>query len=258
MIPIKDKVRLARVPVVTIALILANVVAYLLAIGHGGSLIGGPTSETLVRYGAIPYEFSHLGAHCDLGLSGLGQAVLCTGQHGVRGTAAPQPATWETAFSAMFLHANILALALNMIFLAVFGITLEGTLGRLRFLCFYMLGGLAALALQVAVAPGSVAPLLGASGAIAAVLGGYILLYPRERILSVVVLIFFFSVVEIPAWTWLAIWLALDCVLGMLGVLTPFGASASAAYYAQLGGFAIGLVTIRTFAGANRSAAPAT
>ncbi len=100
----------------------------------------------------------------------------------------------------MFLHANLLHIAGNMLFLAVFGVTLEDRIGRLRFLLFYLLGGLAALALQVAVAPDSAGPTLGASGAIAAVLGGYILMYPRAKILTVIVLIFFFTLDELPAW----------------------------------------------------------
>ena len=181
MIPIKDSRRLARVPLVTLALLLANAVVYLVSIGHGGSLIGGPTSETLIRWGAIPYEFSHYGQHCDIGLNGLGQSVLCTGQQAVRGTVAAQPATWLTAFSALFLHANILTLLVNLVFLAVFGTSLEDQLGRARFLGLYALGGLAALALAVAVTPGSASPLIGASGAVATVLGAYVVINPRGK-----------------------------------------------------------------------------
>jgi membrane associated rhomboid family serine protease len=247
LIPLKDNIRLARFPLVTIALIGANVVVYLLAIGHGGSLIGGPSAVTIVRYGAIPYEFSHWGQHCALGLAGLGQAVLCSGQPGVTGSAGAQPATWETAFSAMFLHANILHIAGNMVFLGVFGMSVEDRMGRLRFLCFYLLGGLAALGLQVAIAPGSAEPTLGASGAIAAVLGAYILLYPRARILTVVILIFFFTLVELPAWAMLVLWFAFDGVLGALGVATPFGGGAGVAYYAHIGGFAFGLLVALAF-----------
>ena len=254
MIPLKDNIKLTRLPLVTIALIAANVVAYLLAIRSGGSIIGGPTAETIVRYGAIPYEFSHWGQHCALGLAGLGQAVLCTGQAHVTGSAGPQPATWETAFSGMFLHANILHIAGNMLFLAVFGPTVEDRMGRARYLGFYLLGGLAALALQVAVAPNSIDPTLGASGAIAAVLGAYILLYPRARILAVVILIFFFTIVDLPAWTMLVLWLAFDGVLGALGVSTPFGGGAGVAYYAHIGGFAFGLLVVRALV--RRDSAP--
>ena len=248
MIPLRDSVRLARWPIITIALIAANVIAYLLAISGGGSIINGPSDSTVVAYGAIPYEFTHLASHCALGLSGFGQALLCSGQPGVSGAPPPQPATWETAFTSMFLHANIVHLAGNMVFLAVFGATLEDTLGRLRFLVFYFAGGLAALALTVAVSPGSVAPTLGASGAIAAVLGGYILLYPRARILTVVLLIFFFTLVELPAWAMLGLWLIFDAVLGALHVITPFSAGAGVAYYAHIGGFAFGLLAVRAFA----------
>jgi len=254
LIPLKDNIKLTRLPLVTIALIAANVVAYLLAIRSGGSIIGGPTAETIVRYGAIPYEFSHWGQHCALGLAGLGQAVLCTGQAHVTGSAGPQPATWETAFSGMFLHANILHIAGNMLFLAVFGPTVEDRMGRARYLGFYLLGGLAALALQVAVAPNSIDPTLGASGAIAAVLGAYILLYPRARILAVVILIFFFTIVDLPAWTMLVLWLAFDGVLGALGVSTPFGGGAGVAYYAHIGGFAFGLLVVRALV--RRDSAP--
>jgi membrane associated rhomboid family serine protease len=242
MIPLKDNVGPARVPVITIAVVVANVVAYALAAAHGGSLIGGPSGQTVVRYGAIPYEFSHWGQHCALGLAFFNQAVLCTGQHGVIGSAGQQPATWETAFTATFLHANILHLAVNMIFLGVFGATVEDRVGRLAFLGFYLLGGLVALALQVLVAPGSATPTLGASGAIAAVLGAYIVLYPRATIRTLVVLIFRFTFVELAAWVVLAAWFAFDAILGALGLSTPFGGGAGVAYYAHWGAFAFGVL----------------
>jgi membrane associated rhomboid family serine protease len=109
MIPLTDNVAPRRTPLVTVALIVANVVAYVLAATHGGSLIGGPSGQTIVHYGAIPYEFSHWGRHCGLSLLAP-QTLLCSGQPGVTGSAGPQPATWVTAFTAMFLHANILHL----------------------------------------------------------------------------------------------------------------------------------------------------
>lgn len=254
MIPLKDNIRLARLPLVTIALILANVIVYLVAIQSAGSVIGGPSAETIVRYGAIPYELSHWGQHCALGLAGLGQAVLCTGQASVRGSAGAQPATWETAFSGIFLQANILQLAGNMLILAIFGMTVEDRMGRVRFLCFYLLGALAALALQVAVAPSATAPQLGASGAIAAVLGAYVLLYPRARILTVLLLPFFFNVVALPAWTVLGLWLAFDVVLGAVGLATAFGGAAGAAYYAQVGGLAFGPLVALAFVRRERPA----
>jgi membrane associated rhomboid family serine protease len=248
LIPLRDNIRLARLPVVTIALIAANVIAYLLSIGGGGSLLGGPTNSTIVRYGAIPYEFTHLSSHCGLSLGGLTTTILCTGQAGVIGSAGSQPPTWATAFTSMFLHANLLHIAGNMVFLAVFGPTVEDAVGRLRFLTYYLLAGIAALALTVATSPDSTVPTLGASGAIAGVLGGYILLYPRARILTVVILIFFFTLVEVPASAVLGLWVIFDAVLGALGVATPLGGGAGIAYYAHIGGFAFGLLAIRAFA----------
>jgi membrane associated rhomboid family serine protease len=248
LIPLRDSVRLTRWPLITIALIAANVIAYLLSIANGGSIINGPIDSTIVSYGAIPYEFTHLSSHCALAAAGFTQTLLCSGQAGVHGTVPPQPATWETAFTSMFLHANLLHIGGNMVFLAVFGCTLEDTIGRLRFLMFYILGGLAALALTIAVSPDSVGPTLGASGAIAAVLGGYILLYPRARILTLVLLILFFTIIELPAWVMLGLWLLFDAVLGAAHVITPFGGGAGVAYYAHIGGFAFGLLAVRAFA----------
>ena len=245
MIPLRDSIRLARLPLITIALIVANVIAYLLAIRHGGSITGGPTISTEVAYGAIPYELTHLSSHCGLAAAGFTQTILCSGQPGVTGTPPPQPATWETVFTSMFMHANLLHIGGNMIFLAVFGSTLEDRIGRIRFLAFYLLGGIAALALSVAVSPDSVAPTIGASGAIAAVLGGYILLYPRARVLTFVFPIIF---AELPAWLMLGLWFLFDALLGAAGVDTPFGGGAGVAYYAHIGGFAFGLLAVRAFA----------
>src|SRR5437588_11441385 len=181
MIPIKDNIPTDRFPFVTVALILANVVAYLLAIRHGGSLISGPDRHGVVKYGAIPYALIHPSQHCGLLQTAGGTFVEC--RH------APLPdtiPTWETAITSMFMHASILHIAGNMLFLWIFGNNVEDSMGRIRFAGYYLLGGVAALALQVAVGPNSLAPTIGASGAIAAVLGGYIVLYPHARVLTLV------------------------------------------------------------------------
>lgn len=248
MIPLRDSIRLQRLPLITIALIAANVIVYLISIAAGGSILGGPTLETVVHYGAIPYEFTHLSSHCDLAAAGFNEAVLCSGQAHVLGSALAQPATWETAFTGMFLHANLLHLGGNMIFLAVFGCTLEDRIGRGRFLALYLLGGLAAIALAVAASPDSTTPTLGASGAIAAVLGGYLVLFPRARVLTVVLAVVFFTIIELPAWVMLGLWLIFDALLGAFGVSTPFGGGAGVAYYAHIGGFAFGMLAVRAFA----------
>src|SRR5947208_10903340 len=245
MFPLKDNIPNERFPFITVALVLINVLAYLLSIRHGGSLLGGPTNGTAVHYGAIPYELTHPGDHCDLvqvsTLEGSASSVACQGQPGVTGTPPSQPSTWETVFTAMFLHGGILHIAGNMLFLAIFGPNVEDAMGRVRFVVFYLLGGLAALAAQVIVSPNSTAPTLGASGAIAAVLGGYILLYPRARVLTVIFIIFFFTVLELPALVVLGLWILEQALFGALGVFQPGpGSSGGVAYFAHIGGFAFG------------------
>jgi membrane associated rhomboid family serine protease len=246
MIPIKDNIPTDRFPFVTAALILANVVVYLLSIRHGGSIISGPDTREIVKYGATPYALTHSGVHCGL----IGPTELGCGR-GVSGLPA-----WETVFTSMFLHASILHIAGNMLFLWVFGNNVEDAMGPLRFIVFYLLGGVAALALQVAVAPNTVAPTLGASGAIAAVLGGYIVLYPRARVLTLVLIIFFFGAIELPAWVMLGIWFAEQAAFGAAG-LTSLGNAGGVAYFAHVGGFAFGLLTIRLVA-TRRKATPPT
>jgi membrane associated rhomboid family serine protease len=238
MIPIKDNIPADRLPLMTIGLILANVIVYLLAIRHGGSLISGPDAQELVKYGATPYALTHSGVHCGL----ISATELGCGR-GVSGLPA-----WETVLTAMFLHASILHIAGNMLFLWIFGNTVEDSMGPIRFLVFYLLGGVAALALQVAVGPDTVAPTLGASGAIAAVLGGYIVLFPRARVLTLVFIIFFFGVIELPALVMLGIWFAQQAVFGAVGLTSPGHAGGGVAYFAHVGGFAFGLLTIRLVA----------
>jgi membrane associated rhomboid family serine protease len=252
MFPLKDNIPLARFPLVTVALVAINVVAYLLAIRHGGSFLGGPGESTAVHYGAIPYELTHPGSHCDLvsvpSAEGQLSGVACVGQPGVSGTAGRQPATGETVFTSMFLHGSFLHIFGNMLFLAIFGPTVEDRIGRVRFLAFYLLGGLVALAAQVLVDPGSTGPTLGASGAIAAVLGGYILLYPRARILSLVFIVFFVTIVEVPALALLGFWFVEQFYFGLAGLASPVGGGEGIAYFAHIGGFVFGLLVIRLLA----------
>ena len=144
----------------------------------------------------------------------------------------------------MFMHASILHLAGNMVFLWIFGNNVEDSMGPFRFLAFYLLGGIAALGLQVAIDPDSLAPTVGASGAIAAVLGGYIVLYPRARVLTLVLIIFFFGVIEVPALVMLGLWFVEQAVFGAVGLTDPTNAG-GVAYFAHVGGFVFGLLAIR-------------
>ncbi len=251
MFPLRDNIPLSRVPVVTIAIVVINVIVYLLEIRHGGSFFGGPTDRTAVRYGAIPYELTHPGEHCELITrtlpEGTASTVACQGQPGVTGTPAPQPATWITVFTSMFLHGGFFHIFGNMLFLAVFGPNVEDGMTRPRYLVFYLLGGILALAAQVAVSPNSTGPTLGASGAIAAVLGGYILLYPRARVITVIFIIFFFTIVELPAMVLLGLWFLEQLLFGIAGAANPLGGE-GVAYFAHIGGFLFGLAAIRAFA----------
>jgi rhomboid family protein len=238
MIPLKDNIPTDRFPLVTVGLILANVIVYLLSIRHGGSLISGPDAQEVVKYGATPYALTHSGVHCGL----VSPTELGCGR-GVSGLPA-----WQTVFTAMFMHASLLHIAGNMLFLWIFGNNVEDSMGPIRFLIFYLLGGVAALALQVAVGPDTVGPTLGASGAVAAVLGGYIVLYPRARVLSLVFVIFFFGVFELPALVMLGLWFVQQAVFGAAGLTNPTNTGGGVAYFAHVGGFVFGLLTIRLLA----------
>ena len=137
MIPIKDNIPTDRFPFVTVGLILVNFVAYILAISHGGSFISGPDSFEVIKYGSVPYALTHSGAHCGLLVTG---AVACQ-KHGV--PAADYIPTWQTIFTAMFMHASILHIGGNMLFLWIFGNNVEDSMGPVKFLGFYILAGLA-------------------------------------------------------------------------------------------------------------------
>jgi membrane associated rhomboid family serine protease len=121
-------------------------------------------------------------------------------------------------------------------------------MGKPRFVAFYMLGGLAALAGQVLIHPGAEIPTIGASGAIAAVLGGYLLLYPHARVLTIVFIIFFFTILELPALVMLGLWFLQQIYFGYADLSDPTGGASGVAYWAHLGGFAFGALAIRAFA----------
>jgi rhomboid family protein len=257
MIPLKDNIPNERFPFVTVALVLVNVIAYLLSIRHGGSLINGPGEATELHYSAIPYDFTHGGQYCTV-VGGIetepGNVVA---QFQCKHGAYPgQVSTWLSAFTAMFLHGNILHIAGNMLFLAIFGPNVEDSMGPVRYVAFYLVGGLVALGAQILVDPSSTAPTLGASGAIAAVLGGYILLYPRARILSLVFIFFFVTIVEVPAVFVLGFWFLEQVYFGSANLTNPVGGGGGVAYFAHVGGFVFGLAVIRLLATHVKSTPP--
>jgi membrane associated rhomboid family serine protease len=240
-IPLKDDIPTRRFPVLTVAIIVICCAVYFL-FEQGLWDLGQTGNERVVEYGAIPYEVTHPGEEC----AESGGAIVCEGQPGVVGTAPDQAPWWVTIFTSMFMHGSLLHLGGNMLFLWIFGNNIEDSMSRPRFVAFYLLGGLAALGLQIVMDVDSAIPTVGASGAIAAVLGAYALLYPRARVITVIIIIIFFTVVQLPALVVLGFWFLLQ----LLPAFTePVGDSGGGiAYFAHIGGFVFGLLVIKLFA----------
>jgi membrane associated rhomboid family serine protease len=244
-LPLKDDIPTRRFPVLTVAIIVACCAVYFLW-QHGGWDLGTTGNERVLEYGAIPYEITHPGKAC--GVTSGGQ-IACEGQAGVSGAAPDQAAWWITLFTSMFMHGSLLHLGGNMLFLWIFGNNIEDSMSPGRFALFYLLGGLAALGAQVLTDPSATAPTVGASGAIAGVLGAYALLYPRARVITVVFIIIFFTVIELPALAVLGFWILMQLFLGANDLASPaVGAEGGVAYFAHIGGFAFGLLAIKLFA----------
>ena len=233
MFPLKDNIQTLRFPVVTVAFIAVNVIAYFFW-QRGGLSLGSPDGEhylcNLADNAVIPYEITHPGE-----------------QVGAQGCSPPTTPTWVTPFTAMFMHGGLLHLGGNMLFLWIFGNNVEDSMWPVKFVAFYLLGGLAAMALQVAIEPEATVPTIGASGAIAGVLGGYLLLFPRARVITLVFIIFFVTIVELPALWILGFWFVQQVLFGYFD-LGASGGEGGVAYFAHIGGFVFGLLAIRLFA----------
>lgn len=145
--------------------------------------------------------------------------------------------------TSMFLHGGVLHLAGNMLYLFIFGNNVEDSTGHFRFLVFYILCGLGAASMQIAASPASETPMIGASGAIAGVLGAYMLLFPKARVLTLVPIFFFIQMIHVPAIVVLGIWFVYQI---LLSAATPAG-SGGVAFFAHIGGFVAGLVLIWIF-----------
>jgi membrane associated rhomboid family serine protease len=236
--PLRDNIPTERFPIVTVALIVANVLMYFF-FQKGGISLGDPSSRDFVcnlyEYGTIPREVVH------------------GGQVAVQGCPTPEAPTWLTLFTSMFMHGGLLHLGGNMLFLWIFGNNVEDAMGPLKFIVFYVLGGLAADALQILTSTNSVVPSIGASGAVAGVLGGYLLLFPRARVVTLVFIIFFFTILELPAILFLGIWIIQQGLFAYFDLVQPSGTGGGVAYFAHIGGFAFGLLFIRAFARRRRA-----
>jgi membrane associated rhomboid family serine protease len=247
--PLKDNIPTRRFPVLTVGLIVANVLVFVFFQEATFSFSGASVDEQrVVEYGAIPYEISHPGDECGVARGGSGGAqVVCEGMAGVRGPAPDQPPFWVTLFTSMFMHGGLLHLLGNMLFLWIFGNNIEDSMGRPRYIVFYLAGGLVALAAQTLIDPDAAVPTIGASGAVAAVLGGYALLYPRARVVTLVIIILFITVIELPALVVLGLWFLVQLFYGAADLAQPVGGG-GVAYFAHIGGFVFGLLLIKLFA----------
>jgi membrane associated rhomboid family serine protease len=237
-IPLKDDIPTRRTPIVTIVLIAINVIAYFI-FEQGLWGLGDTGNERVIEYGAIPAEITDPDLQCLSSPDGT-QIQCGTGDFG-----SGYVAVWFTLFTSMFLHGSLLHLGGNMLFLWIFGNNIEDSMNRLVFIGFYILGGLAALGLQVVSDSSSVIPTVGASGAIAGVLGAYARLYPRARVLTLIFIIIIFTVITLPAVLVLGVWFLLQLLPAFSD---PTGAGGGVAYFAHIGGFIFGLLAIKLFA----------
>jgi membrane associated rhomboid family serine protease len=238
-IPLKDDIPTRRFPIVTVILIAINVIVYFV-FERGLWDLGELGNERVIEYGAIPIEITEPGTEC-VSVSG-GTAIQC----GSGGFGSDQAPFYVTIFTSMFLHGSLLHLGGNMLFLWIFGNNIEDSMNRLVFVVFYLLGGLAALGLQVAIHPDSLIPTVGASGAIAGVLGAYARLYPHARVVTVIIIIIFFTIVTLPALLVLGLWFLLQLLPAFSEPLGSTGGGV--AYFAHIGGFLFGVLAIKLFA----------
>jgi membrane associated rhomboid family serine protease len=270
LIPLKDNIPTRSFPFVTVAIIVANVLVFVffqqaLFGPHGGFSSAGNESK-VVKYTFIPYELSHPGKLCGERALVDGQRVasdggqpLCEGRSERFTTSEgetvrakidrvvdrDQPPVWLTIFTAMFMHGGVLHIAGNMLFLWIFGNNIEDSMGRVKFALFYLVGGVVATLAQYAIGPNQAVPTLGASGAIAAVLGAYALLYPRARVVTLIFIVFFATVITLPALLVLGLWFALQVLDASSQSL---GGGGGVAFFAHIGGFLFGLAAIKLLA----------
>jgi membrane associated rhomboid family serine protease len=214
MIPLRDEIRTGRVPFITIGLIAINVLVFL----HERAL---PTPfhvhAFIAHYAMVPAEVVY----------------------------APSADAYQRILTSMFLHGGWMHIIGNMLFLWIFGDNVEDSVGHIRFVFFYLTCGVAAAAAQIFTQPSSLVPMIGASGAISGVLGAYLLLFPRAKVLVLVPIWIFIRFLEVPAWILLILWFAIQLLSGW-GTLSA-SSGAGVAFWAHVGGFIAGLLLIPLF-----------
>jgi membrane associated rhomboid family serine protease len=208
MIPLRDVIPSRTTPVVTVTLISANVVAFVYELSLGPGL-----DRFLNAFGLVPASFSVL-----------------------------------TLFTSMFLHGGFLHVGGNMLYLWIFGDNVEDRMGHVRFLLFYLLCGVVAAVAQTFMEPGSIVPMVGASGAVAGVMGAYFVLYPQSKIVTLLPIFFFIQLIEVPAIVFLGLWFLLQFLSGVGSVAATGGASSGGiAFWAHVAGFAAGALGVLFF-----------
>jgi membrane associated rhomboid family serine protease len=212
MFPLYDTVRSRTFPVINLMLILMNVLAFLYEIQMGPSTL----KEFIFEWGLIPARL----------LSDSSSA-------------------WKTIFTSMFLHGGWFHIINNMWVLFIFGDNVEARLGGIRYLIFYLLSGVAAVLLQTYILPFSATPMIGASGAVAGVLGAYLILFPHSRIASLVPILFIFTIIEIPAVIFLLFWFGSQLYSGLFAIQGSNGSGI--AWWAHIGGFLFGIIMVFFF-----------
>ncbi len=225
MIPLRDANPTRRTSVVTIGIVVACFVVFAYELGLLASGGESALDAFVTQWGVVPAELTGAWGRGDI--FSVETATLVTSQ---------------------FLHAGWLHLLGNMLYLWIFANNVEDRLGRLGFLVFYLAGGVAAGLAQVAVAPSSTIPSIGASGAIAAALGAYLVFFPRARITSLVFLGFFYQLIDVPAVLVLGFWFVLQLIDGLtsIGMVETSG---GVAFFAHIGGFVAGALVARLLAG---------
>jgi membrane associated rhomboid family serine protease len=209
MIPLRDVIPSRTTPFVTISLVIVNALVFLFELS-----LGEQVNAFIFEFGLVPADFS-----------------------------------WANVLTSMFLHGGFLHAAGNMLYLWIFGDNVEDRMGHGRFLTFYILCGAAAALAQTITVPDSTVPMVGASGAIAGVMGAYFVLYPHSRIVTLVTLLFFWQIMEVPAVLFLGIWFLMQFLsgVGSIASATAGEPAGGIAFWAHVAGFAAGVVGVMVF-----------
>ncbi len=222
MIPLRDTIPSTRIPFINFALIAVNGACFLYEVS-----LDGEVQHFLHLFGLVPARFH--------GFTLPGLLPL---------------------FTSMFLHSSWLHLLGNMLFLYIFGDNVEDRLGHLRYLCFYILSGMAAGLSQVYAFHTSTLPMIGASGAIAGVTGAYFMFFPRARVVTLVPIFFFFQIIEIPAVVFLLLWFGMQVLYGLATVSAAGHVVGGVAWWAHVGGFVFGMIVAPLLAPSRRATVP--